>query len=127
MQVVTTNRLQGVRMAQSRAHIQATTRWESKAYDKVTLRLRKDTEPTRETITEAATAAGMSLNAYVLEAVKEKMNGGKAPPDEIVPDLGIYARQVGQSPEEYTAQAIRERMQRQDKEAAELEHEPFFD
>ena len=60
-------------MAQSRAHIEATTRYEHKAYDKVTLRLRKDTEPTRDTITAAADAAGMSLNAYVLEAVKEKM------------------------------------------------------
>ena len=111
----------------TQAQVKAQSKWENKVYNKVLLRLRKDTEPTRETITEAATAAGMSLNAYVLDAVKEKMNGGKAPPAELVPELGIYARQVGQSPEEYTAQAIRERMYRQDKEAAELEHEPFFD
>ena len=60
-------------MAQSRAHIEATTRYEHKAYDKITVRLRKDTEPTRDTITAAADAAGMSLNAYIIEAVKDKM------------------------------------------------------
>ena len=60
-------------MAQSRAHIQATTRYEHKAYDKITVRLRKDTEPTRDTMTAAADAAGMSLNAYIIAAVIEKM------------------------------------------------------
>ena len=70
-------------MAQSRAHIEATTRYESKAYSKITLRLRKDTEPTRETITAAAAAAGLSLNAYIIEAVKEKMQGGSDPPGDI--------------------------------------------
>ena len=111
----------------SQAQVKAQSKWENKVYDKVLVRLRKDTEPTRDTITAAATAAGLSLNAYILEAVKDKMNGGKAPPVEIVPDLDIYARQVGQSPEEYTAQAIRERMQRQDKQAEELEHVPFYE
>lgn len=60
-------------MAQSRAHKEATQRYEQKAYDKVLLRLRKDTEPTRDTITAAADAAGLSLNAYILEAIKEKL------------------------------------------------------
>lgn len=62
-------------MAQSKAHIKATGKYEKKAYDKVLLRLRKDTEPTRETITAAAEAAGMSLNAFIVEAVKEKISG----------------------------------------------------
>ena len=50
-------------------------RWEAKAYDRILLRVRKDTHPTRDEITEAAAAAGMSLNAYCLEAILEKMNG----------------------------------------------------
>jgi len=57
----------------SEAQKRANQKWESKAYDKVLLRIRKDTEPTRETITAAADAVGLSLNAYIMEAVKEKM------------------------------------------------------
>lgn len=60
-------------MAQSKAHQAATQRYEAKAYDKILLRIRKDTEPTRDTITEAATRSGMSLNAFILEAIKEKL------------------------------------------------------
>jgi uncharacterized protein (DUF1778 family) len=65
-------------MPQSAAHIRATTRFESKAYDKITLRLRKDRPDTsglsRDSIQAAADAEGKSINAYILEAVKEKMN-----------------------------------------------------
>ena len=64
-------------MPQSAAHIKATTRFESKAYDKITLRLRKDRlDPSglsRDSIQAAADAAGLSLNAYILQAVSEKM------------------------------------------------------
>lgn len=60
-------------MAQSTAHKAATRRFEQKAYDKVLLRIRKDTEPTRDTITQAADAAGLSLNGYIMQAVKEKL------------------------------------------------------
>ena len=48
-------------------------RWEAKAYDRILLRVRKDTQPTREAITEAATRAGLSLNAYCMEAITRKM------------------------------------------------------
>jgi len=58
----------------SDAQKKASGKWESKAYDKILLRIRKDTEPTRETITAAATAAGMSLNAYIMQAIQEKMD-----------------------------------------------------
>ena len=57
----------------SEAKKRADSKWESKAYDKVLLRIRKDTEPTRETITAAAESVGMSLNAFIMEAVKEKI------------------------------------------------------
>jgi len=59
---------------QSTAHKKATQRYEQKAYDKVLLRIRKDTEPTRETITAAADAVGLSLNAYIMEAIREKIS-----------------------------------------------------
>jgi len=60
---------------QSRAHIEANTRYESKAIDKITFRLRKDggTGLTRDEVQKAAAAAGVSVNEYVLQAVKEKI------------------------------------------------------
>lgn len=57
----------------TRAHIKATTKYEAKAYDKILLRLRKDSDITRETITAAAEAAGQSVNAYILEAIRDKL------------------------------------------------------
>ena len=60
-------------MAQSRAHIQATTRYEHKAYDKITVRVRKDSTLTREIITNAARDAGESLNEYILNSIKARM------------------------------------------------------
>lgn len=68
-------------MPQSAAHIRATTRFESKAYDKIQVRIRKDRMDdsglTREMIQQAASAEGMSVNAYILQAVSEKMNKKK--------------------------------------------------
>ena len=61
-------------MPQTTAHKAATRRFEQKAYDKVLLRIRKDTEPTRETITRAADSVGLSLNAFIMEAIKEKIS-----------------------------------------------------
>lgn len=63
----------------SEAKRRADQKWDAKAYDKVLLRLRKDTEPTRDTITRAAECAGMSLNAFIVEAIREKIDGGGLP------------------------------------------------
>lgn len=60
-------------MPASKAHIKATSKWESKALDKVLLRMRKDGAMTRERIQAAASAAGESVNGYILEAVRRRM------------------------------------------------------
>lgn len=60
-------------MPTTKAHIRATGKYEAKAYDKVLLRIRKDGDITREAIQNAADQAGQSLNAYILDAVKEKL------------------------------------------------------
>ena len=65
----------------SEAKKRADQKWDAKAYDKVLLRLRKDTEPTRDTITRAAESAGMSLNAFIVEAIREKIDGGQGLPE----------------------------------------------
>ena len=65
----------------SEAKRRADQKWDAKAYDKVLLRLRKDTEPTRDTIIRAADGAGMSLNAFIVEAIREKIDGGQGLPE----------------------------------------------
>ena len=57
----------------------ATTKYENKVYSKVCIRIREDRdEITRDEITAAASAAGESLNEYILNAVKLRMQGGPA-------------------------------------------------
>lgn len=67
-------------MSQSRAHIRATTKFENKAYEKITVRIRKDKPDTsgltREIIAEAAESSGYSVNGFILEAIKEKIYQG---------------------------------------------------
>ena len=60
-------------MPVSKAHIRATTKFEHNTYDKVTLRIRRDADLTREKVQEAADAAGESMNSYVMEAVRRRM------------------------------------------------------
>lgn len=61
---------------QSESQKKATQNFERRAYDKVLLRIRKDGDLTRENIAQAAEACGMSLNAFILEAVREKIQNG---------------------------------------------------
>ena len=60
-------------MAVSQAQIKAQTKWESKVYEKILLRLRSDGDLTRADIQSAATAAGLSINQYIIDAIKEKI------------------------------------------------------
>ena len=61
-------------MGKTEAQKRANAKFEREAYSKVLLRLRNDTEPTRETITAKASEKGMSLNAYIVEAIEEKIS-----------------------------------------------------
>ena len=58
------------------AQKRAKAKYEAQAYSKVLLRIRNDTEPTRETITAAAINQGETINAYILEAVKRRIESG---------------------------------------------------
>ena len=65
----------------TKAHIKANTKYENKAIDKITFRLRKDGGygVTRDEIQSEATARGMSVNEFVLSAVKYYMAECKKP------------------------------------------------
>lgn len=56
------------------AQNKATQKYIHNKYDQIVLRIRKDGEMTRKTIQDAADHDGKSLNQYILDAVKEKMN-----------------------------------------------------
>lgn len=62
----------------TKAQTKAKIKYETKAYDKVLLRIRKDGDLTREDITAAATAAGESLNEYILNSIRERMTRAAA-------------------------------------------------
>ena len=63
-------------MAISEAQMRASAKWQAKTYDRVSLRIRKDGEVTRDAINEAAEKTGESLNEYILNAVKMRMREG---------------------------------------------------
>lgn len=52
-------------------------RYEDKVYDKVLLRLRKETDTSKEMIQAAADAAGESINGYIVQAVRQRMEMDK--------------------------------------------------
>lgn len=52
----------------SAAHIRATTKWEKENYDKVLVRFPKGTKE------EITNSGAKSVNGFIVEAVKEKLN-----------------------------------------------------
>lgn len=65
-------------MSKTEAQSRATRKYDAKAYDNITLRIRNDgldqSGLTRETIQKAASDSGMSLNGFILQAISEKIN-----------------------------------------------------
>lgn len=59
-------------MAVTKAQQAATKKFEDKNYDKILLRLRKDTL-SKETVQAAAQNAGESLNAYITGAISNRI------------------------------------------------------
>ena len=69
----TNKKKRGDIMPASKAHIRATIKYETKSYDKLCIRIRKDADITREDIQAAADLEGESVNAYVMEAVRRRI------------------------------------------------------
>lgn len=59
----------------NRANAASIARYNAANYDKVTFRVRKDGSDgvTRDSIQAAATAAGMSVNAWIVDAIRDKL------------------------------------------------------
>lgn len=60
-------------MPKTAAQQRANTKFEHNAYDKITVRVRKDGSHTRADIQQAADAKGESLNQYILNAIDMRM------------------------------------------------------
>jgi predicted HicB family RNase H-like nuclease len=58
-------------MPVSKSQVKAQSKWESKAYDKILLRMKKGE---RAIIIETADIQGKSLNSYIIEAINEKLD-----------------------------------------------------
>jgi len=57
----------------SEAQNKATQKYIHNSYDQISIRVRKDGDITRDTMQAAADQEGLSLNAYILEAIREKI------------------------------------------------------
>ncbi|MDE6666178.1 MAG: hypothetical protein K2K14_08360 [Ruminococcus sp.] len=66
-------------MAQSKAHIKASNKYNAKAYDRVSLMLPKGK---KETVREYAESKGLSLNGYINKLISDDMNTGQTEPTE---------------------------------------------
>lgn len=60
-------------MPKTEAQKRANNKFEHNAYDKTTIRTRKDGDFTRKDMQRAADAKGESLNQYILKAVQMRM------------------------------------------------------
>lgn len=57
----------------SDAQRKASLKWERENNEKVTVKLRIGTDPSKAQIKAAAAAAGQSTNAWIIEAIRDKL------------------------------------------------------
>ena len=57
----------------SDAQRKASLKWERENNEKVTIKLRIGTAPSKAQIRAAAAAAGQSVNAWIIEAIRDKL------------------------------------------------------
>lgn len=57
----------------SDAQRRASLKWERENNEKITVKLRRGTDPGKEQIRAAAQAAGQSVNAWIIDAIRDKL------------------------------------------------------
>lgn len=57
----------------SDAQRRASLKWEHANNEKITIKLRTGNDPSKDQIRAAATAAGQSVNAWIIEAIRDKL------------------------------------------------------
>lgn len=57
----------------SEAQRRASLKWERENVEKITIKLRKDQTPSKAQIRHAAEQCGQSVNAWILDAIRDKI------------------------------------------------------
>lgn len=57
----------------SEAQRRASLKWERENVEKITIKLRKDQTPSKDQIRHAADQCGQSVNAWILDAIRDKI------------------------------------------------------
>ncbi len=57
----------------SEAQRRASLKWERENNEKITVKLRTGSDPSKDQIRAAAAAAGQSVNAWIIEAIRDKL------------------------------------------------------
>ena len=65
--------MQRKKLKTSKAQRDASLKWERENNEKVTIKLRIGTDPSKAQIRAAAAAAGQSVNAWIIEAIRDKL------------------------------------------------------
>lgn len=55
------------------AQRRASLKWERENVEKITIKLRKDQTPSKDQIRHAAEQCGQSVNAWILDAIRDKI------------------------------------------------------
>ena len=104
-------------------------RYNAKVYDRVGLRLRKNTSTSKDAVLAAADKLGETLNGYITNAVRERMERDELgvitlyPQERIAAQIREAAAKAGQSIEGYVINAVLCHIEReQDKQRATDNH-----
>lgn len=65
--------MQNKELRTTEAQRRASLKWERENTDKITIKLRKEQTPTKEQIRHAAEQCGQSVNAWILDAIRDKI------------------------------------------------------
>ena len=60
-------------MASSKAHIKAAAKWAAANNEMLTIKLRLGKDPSKDQIRAAAERDGLSVNAWIIEAIRAKL------------------------------------------------------
>lgn len=59
--------------ASSEAHLRATAKWAAQNNEMLSVKLRRGKDPSRAEIKAAADRDGLSVNAWIIEAIRDKL------------------------------------------------------
>lgn len=65
--------MDGKDLRTTEAQRRASLKWERENNEKITIKLRKGLDPGKKAIRAAADAAGLSVNAWIIEAIRDKL------------------------------------------------------